>query len=529
MKIVVNKKELEENEIINNKDGFIDLNSSTSVDQLKAHYFDTLSKIGQIILFDDSFSIGELNSLCSQVDTFIASFHELPPAGVACRLMNHTKGSLMLTGGFMCGWSFRNSTMNIVTSERQACQIKKSLGDATPNLGVFVPELAQNIFRLPTIKEIKKARDQFKVAQDCFHIVYAGRFIANKGIIQLVRALNLQPTPKIRLTLIGDFEDDFLIYQSNTTHITFRNYFDREVLQRNQNIEIVTLKSLAHKSLRELFWSADCFAYPSFHEDENFGITPREAMLCGLPFIVTDFCGLGQLAYAKGSAIKTFPTLGGVRYSLQELRQSIESIRLWSDKQKEENKLYNTAFVAEECNTQRSIQSLRNAAEILLKTIPDPAPKGGWRSKDRIDRWASIGPESFKLAIDMAKSPIPNDLYVDGTGDLGCGLFSEPHFLTAVQSIYTSFPETPKAIKGCRYIGFWRIAVWQEEMALVEFGYPGPRVKRFDKKDWQQLSGSINYGINGEVEFRPKSENEMKLIQNLIELGYLVPDKLSKN
>ena len=129
----------------------------------------------------------------------------------------------------------------------------------------------------------------------------------------------------------------------------------------------------------------------------------------------------------------------------------------------------------------------------------------------------------------MAKSPIPNDLYVDGTGDLGCGLFSEPHFLTAVQSIYTSFPETPKAIKGCRYIGFWRIAVWQEEMALVEFGYPGPRVKRFDKKDWQQLSGSINYGINGEVEFRPKSENEMKLIQNLIELGYLVPDKLSKN
>jgi glycosyltransferase involved in cell wall biosynthesis len=529
MKIVVSKKELEDNESINNKDGFVNLNSSTSVNQLKAHYFETLSNIGEIILFDNSFSKEALETLCLQPDVFLASFHEDPPEGLACRLMKHTKGGLMLTGGFMCGWSFRNSTMNIVTSERQAYQIKKSLGNASPNLGVFVPKMTQDIFRLPTDEEVIKARNQFKITQDCFHIVYAGRFIANKGIIQLVRALNLQPISNIRLTLVGDFEDNFFIYQSNTTHTTFRNYFDREVLQRNQNIEIVIIKSLPHESLRELFWSADCFAYPSFHEDENFGITPREAMLCGMPFVVTDFSGLGQLAYAKGGAIKTFPTLGGVRYSLHELRQSIESIRIWSKREKEENKLYNSAFVAKECNTHNSIQSLRDAAEILLKTNPDSAPKGGWRSKDRVDRWASVGPESIKQAIDMAKLPIPNDLYVDGTGDLGCGWFSEPHFLTAVQSIYTSFPETSKAVIEDRYIGFWRIAVWQEEMALVEFGYPGPRVKRFDKIDWEQLLGCMNFGINGEVEFCPKNKNEVKLIQTLIELGYLVPDKLPKN
>lgn len=528
MKILVNKKELVDNESINNKDGFILLNSSTSVDQLKGHFFETLSQIGKIIPFDDSTSKEKLEALCLRPDTFLATFHEDPPEGLACRLMKHTKGGLMLTGGFMCGWSFRNSTMNIVTSERQAYQIKKNLGDAGPNLGVFVPKMSQDIFCLPTDEEVIKAKDQFKVVQDCFHIVYAGRFISNKGIIQLVRALNLQPTPKIRLTLIGDFEDDFLIYQSNTTHTTFRNYFDRELLQRNQNIEIVIMKSLPHESLRELFWSADCFAYPSFHEDENFGITPREAMLCGLPFVVTDFSGLGQLANAKGSTIKTFPTLGGVRYSLHELRQSIELIWTWSKREKEENKLYNSAFVAKECNTHNSMQSLRDAAEILLKTYPDSAPKGGWRSKDRVDRWASVGSESIKQAIDMAKSPIPNDLYVDGTGGLGCGWFSEPHFLTAIQSIYTTFPETLKAVTECRYIGFWRIAVWQEEMALVEFGYPGPRVKRFDKIDWEQLFGCINFGINGEVEFYPKNKNEVKLIQTLIELGYLVPEILSK-
>ncbi len=526
MKILVNKKEFEEQENNKKPEDLIMLNSSTSVNQLKAHYFESLSKVGQIILIDEAYNKEELTNLCQQPDTFFASFHEPPPEGLACRLMEHTKGSLMLTCGFMRGWNFRDSTMNLVTSLKQAEQIKKGLGKAAPNVGVFVPQLAQDVFRLPTAIEILKAKVKFKVTKDCFHIVYAGRFIANKGIVQFVRALNLWSMHNTRITLVGEFEDDFYIYQSSATHTTFRDYFKREVFQKNKNIEIVTINSLPHKTLCELFWTADCFIYPSFHEDENFGIAPREAMLCGIPFVVSDFCGLGQLAAAQGGLVKTFPTLGGIRYSLYELRQAIETIRLWNDKQRAENKIFNAAFVANECNTHQSMKALRSSAKCLLKTLSGAAPKGGWMSKDRVERWAKVGTEAFKQAINLAKMPIPEGLYVDGTGHIGSGWFSEPHFLTAIQSFYTSFSETPKVVKDICYRGFWRVALWNEEMALVEFGYPGPRVKRFSKKEWEELSASTKLEKNGEVVFYPKSSSEICLIQMLVELGYLVPDEL---
>lgn len=525
MKILVNSKEFDEHENINNSEDLTKLSSATSVNQLKAHYFETLSKIGEIKLIDDSYTNEDLAALCQQANTIFATFHESPPKNVACRLIEHTKGALMLTGGFMNAWTFHASTMNLVTSLHQYQQIKKGLGKASPNIGVFVPKISQDVFRLPTAREVQKSRAQFKVVQECFHIVYAGRFIANKGIVQLVRALNLWPLANTRVTLVGDFEDDFLIYQSNSTHTTFKDYFKREVLQKNRNIEIVIIKTLPHDSLCKLFWSADCFLYPSFHEDENFGIAPREAMLCGVPFVVTDFCGLGQLAGAKGGIVKTFPTLGGIRYSLLELRQAIDAIRLWNDNQRIDNGRLNADFVADECDTLQSMKALRSSAFNLLKLPLCEPPKGNWRSKERVDRWAKVGPKAFKKAIDLAKEPIPEGLYVDGTGDVGCGWFSEPHFLTAIQSFYTTFSEMPKVSKGdFFYRGFWRVALWDDEMALVEFGFPGPRMKRFNGKDWKSILGCAKSGINGEVVFCPDDNETLRLILSLVELGYLVPD-----
>jgi hypothetical protein len=526
MKILVKKQEFVGQEFTNTFDDLNVLDSSTSVNQVKSHYFESLSKLGEIILIDDTYSKEELTVLCQQSNTLFATFHEDPPEGLSCRLMEHTKGSLMLTGGFMSGWNFHATTMNLVTSSKQASQLEKGLGKATPNIGVFVPRLAEHVFRIPTATEALMAKMQYKVEQDCYHIVYAGRFISNKGIIQLVRACSLWPIPSVRITLVGDFEDDFYIYQSNATHTTFRDYFKREVLQYYRNIQIVTIKSLPPKKLCELFWTVDCFVYPSFHEDENFGITPREAMLCGVPFVVSDFCGLGQLKGAQGGIVNTFPTLGGVRYSLYELWQAIESTRLCKHEQKVEYKVYNATFVAKECDTQQSLRALRFSAEKLLELPLGNAPKGGWRSKDRVERWKKNGPKGFKKAIKLAKKPIPEGLYVDGTGTIGCGWFSEPHFLTAIQSLYTSYPETPKVIKNSCYRGFWRLAIWDTEMALVEFGYPGPRVKRFNEKDWEELSKSIVFKKMGEVEFYPKNKYQIDLIHNLVQLGYLVPDQL---
>ena len=135
----------------------------------------------------------------------------------------------------------------------------------------------------------------------------------------MVRSLNIWPTKNTQLTLVGDFETDFFIYQSNATHTTFKDFFSREIIHRSRNLKINVNSAVEPCELKKFYWNSDCFVYPSFHEDENFGQAPREAMLCGIPSVVTDFCGLGQLRDSKGGIINTYPTLGGVRYSLFEL------------------------------------------------------------------------------------------------------------------------------------------------------------------------------------------------------------------
>lgn len=502
------------------------INSNTSVNDVKVHYFETLSKIGQIIKIENNIELNELQRLCQLDDVVFACFHETPPDGLACRLLCHTKGSLMLPGGLLNKWTFNKSTMNIVTSQKQLSQLTTGLGKAAPLLGTFVSKMNTQDFRLPTTEEKEIAREQFDIKKDTFHVVFGGRFISNKGIVQLIRTLNLFPQKNIRITLVGDFELDFYIYQSNATHTTFNNFFDREIVSQNENCELICLPSMNHQDLCNLFWSADCFVFPSFHEDEAIGTTPRLAMLCGVPVVATDFCGFGQLATTNTGLLKTYPTLGGVRFSLKQLSEEITNIRNWTDEEKKDKTSFNAYWLLDFCNTEKSENALKNSVEQLLKIPIGAAPVGGWRTKVRLDKWIENAPIAFQESVVLANAKYPDGLYVDGAGDIGTGWFSEPHFLKAIQGIYTTLPETPKVKIGECYRGFWRVAIWDEEMALVEFGFPGPRIKRFDKNDFETLFSSSINEKNTEVVFYPKSSSQVALVQTLVELGYLVPDKI---
>ncbi len=256
------------------------------------------------------------------------------------------------------------------------------------------------------------------------------------------------------------------------------------------------------------------------------GATPREAILCGVPTVVTDFCGLGQLANTNGGMVNTYATLGGVRYSLKQLSDEVHKIMAWTEKEKKFNKHYNSDRVADECDTKKSEQSLKTATEQLLKIPLGEAPIGGWRSKERLDKWMKKAPKSFKEAVALAKTSYPEGLYVDGTGEIGLGWYSEPHFLKAIQGIYTTYPIPPRVEKDKCYRGFWRIAIWKEEKAIVEFGFPGPRIKRYNKTDWEFLIQSIKIIENTEPVFYPSDSKSIDLVKDLLELGYVVPDAL---
>jgi glycosyltransferase involved in cell wall biosynthesis len=429
------------------------LTSSTSVYKLKFDFFLLLSKIGELIQIDNTFSKLVIATLCKEKNVIYAAVNGNPPDGVACKFLSHSLGGFMLSGGFLGGWEFREATINIVTSEKQKIQMEKSLKLACPNITVVTPAISTYKFHLPSKK--KNPIKDIKIKQ--FKLIYAGRLISNKGIAQLVRALNIWPFKNTQLTIVGDFEPNFFIYQSNAYHTTFHDYFNREIINKSPNVNINIHPAVASEKLKHFYWHSDCFVYPSFHEDENFGLAPREAMMCGIPSVVTDFCGLGQLFGSKGGIVKTYPTLGGVRYSLFELSKKIDCIFRWTDNEREYNKRENILFVEEECNQVKALKNLERAIEKLNEINKYSAPTGGWRSKERFERLTEKNIDFFKNVLETKDTPIPKGLYVDGTGDAGFGWYSEPCFLKAIQGIYTTIPETPKAHKNMTYRGFWRI------------------------------------------------------------------------
>lgn len=524
MRFVVPKDEFEET--FEPADSFSDvfgLSAKTSVHTLQVQFYEGLSKVGEIIQLDFEKDLDELRQLSKKKDVIVAGFYQQPPQGVPCRFLYPSKGSLLLPGGFLNKWNFGKSTYNLITSSKQSWRLKLHLKEAAPNMIVFPPNLNTDIFRLPMQLERDKAREKFKIKPNQFHIVYAGRFIANKGLVQLIRACNLLSNKAtVKITLVGSFERDFLNYQSNTTNYTFPAFFKREIIDKSK-VDIEVLEAMSHEELNEFYWSADCFVYPSFHEDENFGIAPREAILCGMPVIVSDFCGLSALGHTRGGLLKTFPSLGGVRFSVFQLANELQRIRMGllnaytTIKQQEAD----ANWVKNECDQEYALENLKEGVEKLLNLEPYESI-GGWRSKERTEQWLMKTPRKIQEAFQLPVSEPKKGLYVDGSGNYNKH-FSEEKFLTAIQSFYTTMDTVPDIMTNTIYFGFWRINLWEDEKSLVEFGFPGPRVKKFSLNEWNNIKHCLVYR-NNELGFMPKTLSETDVIKELVELGYLVPE-----
>jgi len=61
----------------------------------------------------------------------------------------------------------------------------------------------------------------------------------------------------------------------------------------------------------------------------------------------------------------------------------------------------------------------------------------------------------------------------------------------------------------------------------VEFGFPGPRILRFNEADWSDIVAVANPLSMDEIEFAPKDEGTCRILQKAVDLGYLVPHELS--
>ena len=494
------------------------LNEETSVSGRLRQFFNQLSEIGEIHHVEPNASVAELNRLCQREGTIYVSFYDPPPEGVACRLLLNTRGGLMLPGGFLGPWFFRRETVNLVQTQRQKSQLIEALREAAPRLEVFSKQMIESPFCFAEATEPLKSQGQLQGEK----LIYAGRFIANKGILQTARVMALWPSSGATLQLVGNTEPEFENSQSASSHISFEPFFKRELDICGSNINIEMLPACSQNELNKLYHKADLFVCPSFHEDEALGNAAHEAVLSGLPAVVTDWSGLGQLGkHTRGGCVRAYPTLAGVRYSLSELRQCIScAIPKRNVKAAED-----AAWIQQTFAPSIMLRNLQASVNYLLNLDGPITPIGPWRDNSRAQALARHAPDGIREAFEPLSS-IPTDgLYAEGTGLPDQGNYSYLRLFRGIQSIYTTNPTPPRVYEGMLLRGFWRVGVWEEQRSIVEFGYPGPRFKRYDPESWELVRGSIVAESNKEPCFACNSPSSQQILQELVDLGYLVPDE----
>lgn len=520
VKIFVDENEFDYTPVIPQKIDTFTLNSETSVLKLKAHFFETLQSIGEIVKFKraDVTQESDLARALKENDCLVATFHE-PPPELPCRLLQHTKGGLMLPGGFLDKWTFEHpATVSLVTTNLQASLIKQAFPMLPLNILPFYPMIASDFLENAAIDDKQPEQPLTR------HMLYAGRWIANKGLVQTVRSLSLWPSGVDTFEMVGQFERDFSASEYGGNHFNYPLFHFRECVSQNAQLKLVKTASRPPRDLVSSYRSAFSFAYLSFHEDENYGMAPREAAACGAIPLITDWCGLGEFGRnAIGGLVHTWPTLGGVRYSLKDVASESARIMNWTDSQRMYASSLNRELVVSECSGRRSRLEMEQAVTTLLKMPVAAPPDGGWRCPLRLARLINQGPPLFqKVRHGLNMSKIEG-LHVDGLGS-DCTNYSEIDLLHAIQALYTTWPCAPQLNIGIRLHGFWRVRPWQQERAIVEFGFPGPRILRFSESDWQIVIAATVLLETGDFVFEIKDNAAVIVFQRAVDLGYLVPN-----
>ncbi|MFV0524232.1 MAG: glycosyltransferase [Acidimicrobiales bacterium] len=120
------------------------------------------------------------------------------------------------------------------------------------------------------------------------HIGFLGRIVAEKGLDVLLRAVQRIDDPDLRVLIAGDHD----------------NVAGGSIIERLRPLaddRVTFLGFVSDDELPDLFASLDVFVLPSVNRLEAFGITQVEAMLAGVPVVVSDLPGVGVPIRTVGS------------------------------------------------------------------------------------------------------------------------------------------------------------------------------------------------------------------------------------
>jgi len=284
------------------------------VSNLEAAYLNAADvKISATIYFDSGLDEYDLHSLAQKLvqqeaselvfidhkphpGRLIAKLHQISPK-YSPQLTFHIFGDFVLESA---AWLELNPILQnypvrfICASDKQKNLLDSFLNDTQVTTVIPFP-VQKDIFYFDH-KERSQVRQQLGLTDNDFLFLYTGRASLQKNVLELTRAMMNCASllgNNLYFYFAGPFDDLCIPYKGfeNPPGVYFQRWMKLSKSLDLQRIRYIN--NLEANELRRMCNAADCFISLSTHNDEDFGMSPAEALMCGLQTILSDWGGYG--------------------------------------------------------------------------------------------------------------------------------------------------------------------------------------------------------------------------------------------
>ena len=182
-------------------------------------------------------------------------------------------------------------------------------------------------------EELSELRQKLGLLPEDFAVLYCGRLVEEKGVLELVKAINGLPQPNIKLVVAGS---------ANFEGASVTDY--QKELQRHLNERIQFTGYIPHRELSVYYQMADMVATPSICLEAAL-LVNIEAMMSGKAILTTSQGGIPEYANPDGTKIITYHD--DKAELVEKIRQGILSLyhdRTEAERMGESNKAFAARF-----------------------------------------------------------------------------------------------------------------------------------------------------------------------------------------
>ena len=195
----------------------------------------------------------------------------------------------------------------IAASHRQVNFVKQFVEkkETTQNYVHYLPFPVQDKLYRFSSKRRKKAQEQLKISPQAKNFLYTGRLSTQKNISLLTKSFStfLEISGADAHLYLAGFFDHLAYPFFGLYHPPEFNWYqflaELESYKPAVKERIHYLGNLSAEELCDYYHACDVFVSASLHNDEDYGMSPAEALCCGMPLILSNWGGYASFCLPK--------------------------------------------------------------------------------------------------------------------------------------------------------------------------------------------------------------------------------------